>query len=67
MNSGNVFLNKLFGADIKICPKNENFLEYYEKVIEDLKSKEINVYFIPGGGSNSIGALGFVECLNEIM
>jgi len=67
MNSGNVFLNKLYGADIKICPKNENFLEYYEKVIEDLKSKGTNVYFIPGGGSNAIGALGYVECLNEII
>ena len=29
MNSGNVFLDKLFGADVKICPKNENFLKYY--------------------------------------
>jgi len=67
MSSGNVFLDKLYGADIKICPKNENFLEYYEKVIEDLKSKGTNVYFIPGGGSNSIGALGYVECLNEII
>jgi len=47
--------------------KNGNFLEYYEKVIEDLKSKGTNVYFIPGGGSNSIGALGYVECLNEII
>jgi len=67
MNSGNVFLDKLYGADIKICPKNENFLEYYEKIVEDLKSKGTNVYFIPGGGSNSIGALGYVECLNEII
>jgi len=67
MNSGNVFLDKLYGADIKICPKNENFLEYYKKIVEDLKSKGTNVYFIPGGGSNSIGALGYVECLNEIM
>jgi len=67
MNSGNIFLDKLFGADIKICPKKENFLEYSEKIIEDLKSKGTNVYFIPGGGSNSIGALGYVECLNEII
>ena len=67
MNSGNVFLDKLYGADIKICPKNENFLEYYEKIVEDLKSKGTNVYFIPGGGSNAIGALGYVECLNEII
>jgi len=67
MNSGNVFLDKLYGADIKICPKNENFLEYYEKIVENLKSKGTNVYFIPGGGSNAIGALGYVECLNEII
>jgi len=67
MNSGNIFLDKLFGADIKVCPKNENFLEYSEKIIQDLKSKGTNVYFIPGGGSNSIGALGYVECLNEII
>ena len=67
MNSGNVFLNKLYGADIKICPKNENFLEYYEKTIKDLKAKGTNVYFIPGGGSNPIGSMGYVECLNEII
>ena len=67
MNSGNIFLDKLFGADIKLCPRSENILEYSSKVIEDLKSKGTNVYFIPGGGSNSIGALGYVECLNEII
>ena len=67
MKSGNVFLNKLFGADVKICPKDENVLEYSEKVMNDIKSKGTNVYFIPGGGSNPIGALGYVECLNEII
>mgnify|MGYP001249533846 CR=1 FL=1 len=67
MKSGNVFLDKLFGADVKICPKNEDVLEYSEKLIKNLKSKGTNVYFIPGGGSNSVGALGYVECLNEII
>ena len=67
MKSGNVFLDKLFGADIKICPKNEDVTIYTEKIIEDIKSKGTNVYFIPGGGSNAIGALGYVECLNEIL
>ena len=33
----------------------------------NLKSKGTNVYFIPVGGSNAIGALGYVECLNEII
>jgi len=67
MKSGNVFLDKLFGADIRICPKNEDVTKYAEKIIEDIKSKGIKVYFIPGGGSNAIGALGYVECLNEIL
>ena len=67
MKSGNVFLDKLFGADIKVCPKNEDVTKFTEKIIEDIKSKGTNVYFIPGGGSNAIGALGYVECLNEIL
>ena len=41
--------------------------ENSQKIIEDLKSKGTVVYFIPGGGSNSIGALGYVECLKEII
>jgi L-cysteate sulfo-lyase len=67
MKSGNVFLDKLFGADVILCPKNENILNYSKKIIEDLKKKKTAVYFIPGGGSNELGALGYVECLNEII
>ena len=62
MNSGNVFLNKLLGAEVMLCPKDQDILEYSTKVVENIKSKGTNVYFIPGGGSNSIGALGYVEC-----
>jgi len=43
MNSGNVFLDKLYGADIKICPKNEIFLENSEKIIQDLKSNNVKI------------------------
>ena len=67
MNSGNVFLDKLLGAEVMLCPKDQDILEYSTKVVEDIKSKGTNVYFIPGGGSNSIGALGYVECFNEIL
>ena len=67
MNSGNVFLDKLLGAEVMLCPKDQDILEYSTKVVEDIKSKGTNVYFIPVGGSNSIGALGYVECFNEIL
>jgi len=67
MNSGNVFLNKLLGAEVMLCPKDQDILEYTTKVVEDIKLKGTNVYFIPGGGSNSIGALGYVKCFKEIL
>ena len=67
MNSGNIFLDKLLGAEVMLCPKDQDILEYSTKIIEDIKSKGTNIYFIPGGGSNSIGALGYVECFNEIL
>ncbi len=31
MNSGNVFLDKLFGAEITLCPKSEDVLDYSQK------------------------------------
>ena len=37
MNSGNVFLDKLFGADVQLCPKNEDFSKYSENIIHNLK------------------------------
>ena len=67
MNSGNVFLDKLLGAKVMLCPKDQDILEYSTKIVVDIKSKGTNVYFIPGGGSNSIGALGYVECFKEIL
>ena len=67
MKSGNVFLDKLFGAEIVLCPKNENVSDYSQKIVQDLQLKGTNIYFIPGGGSNEIGALGYVGCLNEII
>ena len=67
LKSGNVFLDKLFGAEIVLCPKNENVSDYSQKIVQDLQLKGTNIYFIPGGGSNEIGALGYVGCLNEII
>ena len=68
MNSGNVFLNKMFGAEIMLCPKSEDINQYAEKIINDRKNNGAkNTYFIPAGGANPIGTLGYVECMNEIM
>jgi len=60
--NGRLYLDKKISNFIQ-----DSKIRKLKKVIEDLKSKGTNVNFIPGGGSNSIGALGYVECLNEII
>ena len=67
MNSGNVFLNKVFGAEMILCPKDRDVKEFAEEIMEDQKRDGHNPYFIPVGGSNRLGELGYIECMREIL
>ncbi|MBI29311.1 MAG: D-cysteine desulfhydrase [Pelagibacteraceae bacterium] len=67
MTSGNVFLDKLFGAEIIFCPNKKDVKEYAEEIMIERKNKGANPYYIPVGGSNHIGELGYVECMREII
>lgn len=65
--SGNLTLDALMGADIYFV-KDENKVE---EVIQDICRKyEQNgdkVYCIPMGGSNILGAVGYMMCVKEIL
>ena len=67
MNSGNVFLDKLFGAELIFCPKEKDAKEFAERIMEQSKKDGEIPYYIPVGGSNEIGELGYVECIREII
>ena len=67
MTSGNVFLDKLFGAEVILCPREKDVKEYAEEIMAERKNKGANPYYIPVGGSNHIGELGYVECMREII
>ena len=67
MNSGNVFLDKLFGAELIFCPKEKDANEFAERIMEQSKKDGEIPYYIPVGGSNEIGELGYVECIREII
>ena len=67
MTSGNVFLDKLFGAEVILCPSGKDVKEYAEEIMAERKNKGVNPYYIPVGGSNHIGELGYVECMREII
>ena len=63
--TGNLLLDKLFDAKIHWCGefrKGEKIPEIYSELQREGKKP----YIIPYGGSNSTGALGFVEAVKEI-
>ena len=67
LNSGNVLLDRLFGANIRDVEKGSDMDAEMEKVAVELRAQGRNPYIIPGGGSNKIGALGYVDCALEFM
>ena len=64
--TGNVLLNKLFGASIEYRESGIDMNSEGENVCGELKNKGHKPYFIPGGGSNPVGALGYVKCALEL-
>ena len=66
MNSGNVFLNQLFDAEMVLCPIGKDVEEYAHEIMDKKRNKGKNPYFIPVGGSNHLGELGYIECMREI-
>jgi L-cysteate sulfo-lyase len=64
--SGNVILDRLLGANIRHVPANTDMDGAMAKLADELKSQGRNPYVIPGGGSNPVGALGYVTCALEL-
>ncbi len=65
--SGNVLLDRIFGAGIREVEKGSDMNAAMEVVADELRAKGENPYIIPGGGSNPIGALGYVDCALEML
>lgn len=67
LDSGNVLLDRLFGCLIEYRPGGFDMNEEARKKGEALRAAGEKVYVIPGGGSNPVGALGYVSCAQELM
>ncbi len=65
-NSGNVFLDRLLGAQLSEVAAGTNMDEAMAQLAERLRGDGRKPYVIPGGGSNAIGALGYVTCALEL-
>ena len=64
--NGNVLLDRLHGATVSSRPAGANMQAEMEAFAELLKAQGKKPYVIPGGGSNPIGALGYVNAALEL-
>jgi len=66
--TGNLLIDKLLGARVTyITPKQyDKRMEIMNGYAEKLKHKGKKTYIIPEGGSNEIGALGYLDCMTEM-
>jgi len=67
LQSGNVFLDHLFGASIREVEKGTDMDAAMQTVADELSASGETPYIIPGGGSNPVGALGYVDCALELI
>jgi L-cysteate sulfo-lyase len=65
--SGNVLLDRLFGARIREVPGGSDMNAELEKVAAEVAGTGGKPYVIPGGGSNVTGALGYANCALELL
>ena len=65
--SGNVLLDRIYGANIREVAKGSDMDAEMEALAKELRAAGKTPYIVPGGGSNTIGALGYLNCALEFM
>lgn len=65
--SGNVFLDHLYGAHVQKVAGGTDMNAAMETLAATLRAKGQKPYIIPGGGSNALGAMGYVLCALEMI
>ena len=65
--TGNVLFDQMFGTTIEFRPPGLDMNAEAQAVTDRLRDEGNKPYLIPGGGSNEIGALGYVASAQEIL
>jgi L-cysteate sulfo-lyase len=66
LRNGNVLLGHLHGALISRYPAGTDMNTAMKELAQHLADEDQSPYIIPGGGSNEIGALGYVNAAMEL-
>ena len=67
LGSGNVLLDEIMGIDIQYRPGGSDMQAAIEEVGAGLRQAGGRPYVIPGGGSNAVGATGYVAVAGELV
>jgi len=67
LENGNVLMDKLHGATVEHHPGGADMNQLMENAAERFKDRGASAYIIPGGGSNEVGALGYVAAALELV
>jgi L-cysteate sulfo-lyase len=65
--AGNVLLDDMLGCEYSFFDEGPDMNEEGKKLADRLSVNGKKAYFIPGGGSNSIGALGYANAAQELV
>ncbi|AMM31562.1 D-cysteine desulfhydrase [Sinomonas atrocyanea] len=66
--SGNNLLFRLLGAEqIRVVPGGTDLMQAMQEMADQAGSEGRVPYIIPGGGSNALGALGYISCAEEVL
>ena len=67
LTSGNILLDRVFGANLRDYEKGTNMAAAMDEVAGEIRASGGTPYIIPGGASNPVGALGYVGCAEELL
>lgn len=65
--NGNVLLNRIVDVKMHRIPNDPSMMMKIEARMEEIRLTGGIPYFIPVGGSNAIGNLGYIDCYSEII
>jgi L-cysteate sulfo-lyase len=66
-DTGNILLDRLFGAVIHDIPWDEDRNLRLRRIADGLRESGRNVYFVPYGASDALGAMGYALAAEEIV
>jgi len=65
--TGNLLFDRLFGAEVRFVAADTDMDAAGAELAEEIRDRGGRPYYVPGGGSNAVGALGYVDAALELL